>query len=50
MFAMKRMAKRKNESETIRSGTERGLNTVKTTKPKSTNPKNPKKNTSSGRG
>lgn len=45
-FAKKRMMKRAAESETVRSGTERGMNTVKTTKPKSTKPKNPAKSKS----
>ena len=45
-LAMKRIRKNRKESETIRSGTERGMNAVKTTKPKPKKPKNPAKSKS----
>lgn len=45
-LAMKRIMKNRKESETIRSGTERGMNAVKTTKPKPKKPKNPAKSKS----
>lgn len=38
-LAQTRMMKHKKESEVLRSGTERGMNSTKTTKPKPTMPK-----------
>lgn len=38
-FAQKRMMKHKSESEVLRSGTERGMNKAKTTKPRPGKPK-----------
>jgi hypothetical protein len=38
-FAKQRMMKHKMESEVLRSGTERGMNKAKTTKPRPEKPK-----------
>lgn len=46
MLAMKRIMKLRQESEVVRSGTERGKMNVKTTKSKGQKPKNPSKSKS----